>query len=29
LQRVAYDDLEHVSLTKAFLADPSAFLRRL
>jgi predicted ATPase len=26
---VAYDDLEHVRLTKAFLSDPEAFLRRL
>jgi len=26
---VAYDDTEHVSLTRAFLADPQAFLRRL
>ncbi|HEX8234443.1 MAG TPA: AAA family ATPase [Abditibacteriaceae bacterium] len=26
---VAYEDLEHVRLTKAFLSDPAAFLRRL
>jgi predicted ATPase len=28
-QRVAYDELEHVRLTRAFLADPQAYLRRL
>jgi predicted ATPase len=27
--KVEYDDLEHVSLTRAFLNDPGAFLRRL
>jgi predicted ATPase len=27
--RVAYEDLEHVTLTKAFLDDPEAFLRHL
>jgi predicted ATPase len=26
---VKYDELEHVTLTKSFLADPEAFLRRL
>ena len=26
---VDYDDLEHVRLTRAFLSDPQAFLRRL
>jgi len=26
---VPYDELDHVTLTKAFLADPEAFLRRL
>ena len=26
---VAYDDLEHVALTRAFLRDPAAFTRRL
>jgi predicted ATPase len=25
----AYDDLEHVRLTREFLADPQRFLRRL
>jgi predicted ATPase len=29
IQPVAYGDLEHVNLTKAFLNDPEAFLRRL
>jgi predicted ATPase len=28
-QPVAYDELEHVRLTRAFLADPEAYLRRL
>lgn len=27
--QVAYDDLPHVTLTRVFLADPKAFLRRL
>lgn len=27
--QVSYDDLPHVTLTRAFLADPKAFLRRL
>jgi predicted ATPase len=26
---VAYEELEHVRLTRAFLSDPEAFLRRL
>src|SRR5688572_356255 len=26
---IDYDDLEHVRLTRAFLSDPQAFLRRL
>ncbi len=26
---VAYEEVEHVSVTKAFLNDPSRFLRRL
>jgi predicted ATPase len=29
IQPVAYDNLEHVNLTKAFLNDPEAFLHRL
>jgi predicted ATPase len=29
LREVAFDDLEHVKLTKAFLNDPERFLRRL
>ena len=29
LARVAYDDLEHVTLTRDFLRDPTAFLRHL
>ena len=29
LQEVRYEDLEHVTLTRAFLADPQAFLRHL
>jgi predicted ATPase len=29
IQAVAYEDLEHVNLTKAFLNDPEAFLHRL
>jgi predicted ATPase len=29
LARVAYEDLEHVSLTRDFLRDPDAFLRHL
>jgi predicted ATPase len=29
MQAVKYEDLEHVNLTKSFLADPEAFLRRL
>ena len=29
IRAVKYDDLEHVTLTKSFLADPEAFLRRL
>ena len=28
-ERVAFEDLEHVNLTRAFLNDPEAFLRRL
>ena len=27
--RVAYEELEHVNLTRAFLNDPESFLRRL
>jgi len=26
---IAYDEVEHVSLTKAFLNNPETFLRRL
>ncbi len=29
IQRVAYEDLEHVTLTRDFLNDPGAFLRHL
>jgi predicted ATPase len=29
VREVAYDDTEHVSLTRAFLNDPASFLRRL
>lgn len=29
LKEVVYDELEHVSLTKAFLNNPQLFLRRL
>ena len=29
VREVAYDDIEHVSLTRAFLNDPQTFLRRL
>jgi predicted ATPase len=29
LQPVAYDDLEHVRLTRSFLDDPDRFLRYL
>lgn len=29
VRQVAYDDVEHVTLTRAFLRDPGAFLRRL
>ena len=29
IRRVAFDDLEHVSLTRAFLNDPEAYLRHL
>jgi predicted ATPase len=29
IEEVAYADLEHVSLTKAFLNSPETFLRRL
>ncbi|CAN5686280.1 hypothetical protein BH23DEI1_BH23DEI1_16220 [soil metagenome] len=29
IRRVAFDDLEHVRLTRDFLADPEAFLRHL
>jgi predicted ATPase len=28
-QRVAFEDIEHVNLTRAFLNDPQSFLRRL
>jgi len=27
IQRVQYDDLEHVQLTKAFLNNPASYLR--
>ena len=29
LERVRYEDLEHVTLTRDFLRDPEAFLRHL
>jgi len=29
ISRVAYDSLEHVTLTRDFLANPGAFLRHL
>ncbi len=29
IREVAYDDVEHVSLTRAFLNNPNAFLRHL
>lgn len=29
MRRVAYADLEHVTLTRDFLRDPDAFLRHL
>ena len=29
LERVAYDDLDHVRLTRSFLEDPQRFLRHL
>jgi predicted ATPase len=29
LQPVAYDDLDHVRLTRSFLEDPERFLRHL
>jgi predicted ATPase len=29
LERIAFEDLEHVNLTRAFLNDPVSFLRRL
>jgi predicted ATPase len=29
LKEVAYEELEHVSLTKAFLNNPQSFLRHL
>ncbi|MCG3159610.1 MAG: Chromosome partition protein Smc [Acidobacteria bacterium] len=29
VREVAYDDVEHVSLTRAFLSNPQSFLRRL
>jgi predicted ATPase len=29
VSEVAYDDLDHVNLTRAFLNDPGSFLRRL
>ena len=29
IRRVAYGELEHVSLTRDFLNDPEAFLRHL
>ena len=29
ITRVAYEDLDHVRLTRDFLADPEAFLRHL
>ncbi len=29
VKQIAYDDVEHVSLTRAFLSNPQSFLRRL
>lgn len=29
VREVGYDELEHVSLTRAFLNNPESFLRRL
>jgi predicted ATPase len=29
LEKVAYDDLDHVRLTRSFLEDPQRFLRHL
>jgi predicted ATPase len=29
IREIDYDELEHVKLTRAFLADPQAFIRRL
>ena len=29
IKEVAYDDLEHVTLTRAFLNNPESFLRHL
>lgn len=29
LQQVAYDEIEHVTLTRDFLRNPSSFLRHL
>ena len=29
LQPVAWDDLEHVRVTRAFMRDPAAMMRRL
>jgi predicted ATPase len=29
VREIAYDEVEHVSLTRAFLSDPERFLRRL
>ncbi len=29
IREIAYDDVEHVSITRAFLNDPESFLRRL
>jgi predicted ATPase len=29
IARVAWDDLDHVALTRAFLNDPESFIRRL
>jgi predicted ATPase len=29
VKEVAYDDLEHVSLTRSFLNNPESYLRRL
>jgi predicted ATPase len=29
IREVAWDQIEHVSLTRAFLNDPAAFLRHL